>query len=285
MSRRDAYHPLFGCELKLRRVQHHFDALQKAFDGFLGSDPYEIVNERHPEREEYVLWVKVREEPPPEWSPIIGDVVHNCRSALDHLAWQLVIRNKGKPSGSTAFPIFSKSPFDASLYSSAKEAKNALGRWNRQVKGIHDNDVALIKRLQPYNAGKDSEIAVLSMLSDLSNWDKHREYQLTGQTLKGTTYRIRNPRDAQFWISYQRPIGIFEHGTVVARVAFSATGPDPKMDVEVKVSFDIAFGEGSPLKGHGLKEVLITSAQHVTDIVFTFKDRLDRQDFGPPPLQ
>lgn len=120
------------------------------------------------------------------------------------------------------------------------------------------------------------------MLSDLSNWDKHREYQLTGQTLKGTTYRIRNPRNAQFWISYQRPIGTFEHGTVAARVAFTATGPKPKMDVEAKVSFGIAFGEGSPLKGHGLKEVLITSAQHVNDIVFTFKDRFDRQNFDLP---
>src|SRR3954447_12706375 len=108
MSRRDGYHELFGCQLKLRRVQHHADALQSALDGFLGRKPYTIIQELHPQLAEHTLWAKVREEPPPEWSPIIGDIIHNWRSALDHLAYQLVIRNGRKPSGSTQFPIFSK---------------------------------------------------------------------------------------------------------------------------------------------------------------------------------
>ncbi len=222
---------------------------------------------------------------PPEWSPIIGDIVHNWRSALDHLAWQLVIRNGRKPSGSTAFPIFSESPFDASLYSSAKAAENALKSWNRQVKGMHANDAALIEILQPYNVEEDSGFPVLSALSRLSNWDKHRVYQLTGQTLKGATFGAEDYRDCECCLFYERPIGAFEHGTVVARFAFVATGPQPKVNMNIKVSFDVAFGEGSPLEGSGLKETLIEVGRHVNDIVFTFKDRFDRQDFGPSSLQ
>lgn len=285
MSRRDVYHPLFGCDLKLRRVQHHLDTLQDALDGFLESKPYEIVNESHPKSAQYVLWTKVREQPPPEWSPIIGDIVHNWRSTLDHLAWQLVIRNGRKPSGSTQFPIFSKNPFDANSYSSGRESKDSLKRWNRQVKGMHANDVALVERLQPYNVGEDAGFPVLSALSELSNWDKHRVYQLTGQTLKGGTFSAEDYKDCECWLFYERPIGTFEHGTVVARFAVIATGPEPKVNMKIKISFDIAFGEGRPLEGSGLKETLIEVGRHVNDIVFTFKDRFDRQDFGPPYLQ
>jgi hypothetical protein len=36
---------------------------------------------------------------------LVGDVVHNLRSALDHLAWQLVLFDGGQPNGSTSFPI------------------------------------------------------------------------------------------------------------------------------------------------------------------------------------
>jgi len=71
----------------------------------------------------------------------------------------------------------------------------------------------------------------------------------------------------------------------VARFAFVATGPQPKVNMNIKVSFDVAFGEGSPLEGSGLKETLIEVGRHVNDIVFTFKDRFDRQDFGPSSLQ
>jgi hypothetical protein len=44
--------------------------------------------------------VFVHGEPVPaveEWGPIIGDVVHNLRSALDHLVWQLTIANGHTP--------------------------------------------------------------------------------------------------------------------------------------------------------------------------------------------
>ena len=250
---------------------------------FLGREPYTIIVQRQPKLHEYIVRTKVREEPPPDWSPIIGDVVHNWRSALDHLAWQLVIRNKRKPSGGTQFPIFSKSPFDASLYPNIKEAEDTLKRWNRQVKGMHSGDVALIERLQPYNVGENAGVPVLSMLAELSNWDKHREYQLTGQTLKGSTFYVKEWRDCKWWTLYERTTGAFKDGTVLARYAFTATGPQPKMNVHVKVFFDIAFGEGSPLEGCGLKETLIAIGRHLDDIVFTFKDRFDRQDFSSPP--
>ena len=40
-----------------------------------------------------------------EWSLILGDLLHNLRSALDHLAWQLVVDGGGTPSQDTNFPV------------------------------------------------------------------------------------------------------------------------------------------------------------------------------------
>ena len=215
----------------------------------------------------------------PEWSPIIGDIVHNWRSALDHLAYQLVIKNGKTPCIRTQFPIFFKSPFDTSLYSKAKDAKKALESWNRQVNGMHPNDVEVIKRLQPYNGGHGADSHPLFTLSQLSNWDKHREYQLTGQTLQGTAFNVREWRNCKWWTLYESPIGTFEDGTVVARYAFTATGPNPKMDVQIKVFFDIAFGKGSPLEGLGVKKTLLSIGPCVSDIVEEFRIKFAGQMF------
>jgi len=52
--------------------------------------------------------VRIREDPPAEWSAIIGDAVHNARSALDHLAFALVEANGGSADENTTFPITDK---------------------------------------------------------------------------------------------------------------------------------------------------------------------------------
>ena len=287
MSRRDAYHPLFGCQLKLWRAQHHADALQDALDGFLRRNPYEIIVQRYPQLAEYILQAKVREEPPADWSPIIGDIVNNWRSALDHLAWQLVRLNGNTGDNRTAFPIFDEDPFTPLKPSDPpavkKKRKSAHDTFKRNVRGMHINDVAFIKKLQPYSREHNPDTHPLSALSRLSNWDKHREYQLTGQTFQGTAFNVREWRDCKWWTLYERPVGAFEDGTIVARYAFTRTGPKPKMDVEVKVFFNIAFGEGSPLDGLGIKETLIDIGQHVYNIIIRFKIRFDEQDFHPPP--
>ena len=44
---------------------------------FMGREPYGIVYELDPESNQYAVGINVRERPPPQWSPIIGDIVHN----------------------------------------------------------------------------------------------------------------------------------------------------------------------------------------------------------------
>ena len=101
-------------------------------------------------------------------SIIIGDFLHNTRSALDHLVWQLVIANGQIPSNSNMFPICNDSLSFAHQIS--------RGRLN----GIPLQAHARIEALQPYQRGKPlCDMHPLWILSELTNIDKHRSVNLT----------------------------------------------------------------------------------------------------------
>ena len=106
---------------------------------------------------EKVYCVDFRTPIPYDIPLIIGDVIHNLRSSLDHLAWQLVEANGGTPTKQTYFPIYS----DAARF----QAESV-----RKLHGMSAAVVKLIEAVQPYHSAYQN----LRALSDLDNWDKHR---------------------------------------------------------------------------------------------------------------
>jgi hypothetical protein len=88
-----------------------------------------------------------------------GDIIHNLRSALDHLAHQLVrIGSPGKEvSRRIEFPIAK----DLATYESDKTGK---------IKGMRPEAKKAIDELKPYKGGNDS----LWRIHELDNFDKHR---------------------------------------------------------------------------------------------------------------
>ena len=103
--------PLMGAQreirLKLSRAEKHLCDLDAAIRFFCESKPYRISVKPHPVAEiDYVrLFVESVTPVPAEIGLIIGDAVHNLRSALDHLAFQLVLANGKTPVTTTEFPI------------------------------------------------------------------------------------------------------------------------------------------------------------------------------------
>ena len=100
-------------------------------------------------------------------SVILGDTVHNLRSALDHLAYQLASLHTGediqKPDR-IQFPICE----------SIEAFDNAKDRWLREIAPDH---VAIMERFQGHHrvdGGQGPYFHPLSKLRDLSNVDKHR---------------------------------------------------------------------------------------------------------------
>ena len=75
-------------------------------------DPYGLASYTNPAADEFLYLARVSREPPVRWGVMAGEIVHHLRSALDHLAWQLVLDGGGTPkkgAGGTGSP-FSEPP-------------------------------------------------------------------------------------------------------------------------------------------------------------------------------
>ena len=94
---------LDGVRAKLARANEHLARLESDTHAFLENEPYRFALEV--DGHDYVVRIKASREPPIELAIMLGDVLYNLRSSLDHLAWQLASLN-GKPPAGTEFPIF-----------------------------------------------------------------------------------------------------------------------------------------------------------------------------------
>jgi len=93
-----------------------------------------------------------------ETAAIVGDVVHNLRSALDHLAAVAIEQNCSKSTIRTGFPICSnKSDLDAKI--------------NVKLSGAPEEFMEFVAQLKPY---RDAGDITLANIADLNNLDKHR---------------------------------------------------------------------------------------------------------------
>src|SRR5437870_1326822 len=92
--------------MKLIRADEHLEALNDAVEAFLAIHPYEVVTEKDIPARTYRAKLIHRHPPPGRLLMIIGDVLYNLRSALDHIAWCLAGQ---RADMRTEFPIFIES--------------------------------------------------------------------------------------------------------------------------------------------------------------------------------
>jgi hypothetical protein len=157
---------LTGVGFKLDRASKHIEALRVEIATFVRSaaESFGFRTERIPKPDgsvHYVLYAVVREQPPDTLAPISVDAIHNIRSALDYLAYELA-SPKARKSRSTQFPIC----MDESQFRDADTI--------RRIESVADDERELIERIQPFNATDPPRHDPLAILNKLSNRDKHR---------------------------------------------------------------------------------------------------------------
>ena len=148
---------LAGTVMKLARAQKHMTELKEEILAFFASKPFSVVREVEAATGDIVHKVRIKQEVPTEFAAIIGDVIHNLRTALDYLAWQMVVVNGGIPSRDTGFPI-------------TKDAASFQTDLGKKLKGASPKALRFVQRLRPYQGGDD----VLWMLHSLDITDKHK---------------------------------------------------------------------------------------------------------------
>ena len=95
-----------GVELKLRRADQHLASIK---DVVREVQAFCRAAVRSEEAEPGITRLFLSEDlppVPPELSPLLGDFLHNVRSALDHLAAAAVLASGNDVTGRTCFPIF-----------------------------------------------------------------------------------------------------------------------------------------------------------------------------------
>jgi hypothetical protein len=162
---------------KVKRADQQIIQLNREIDLFLDEPPYGAYRVAHDI--DFQAFQQIQESLdghplPLRFSVICGEIVHDLRSSLDHLAWQLVIAAKNEPSRKTCFPIFISDP---------RSDKDALTRYEGCVKGMSVRAKALIHQLQPFERSSTfPEGDPLAILNALCNRDKHRELNVVCKT-------------------------------------------------------------------------------------------------------
>ena len=163
-------------ELVLQRAREHFESLQQETARWLEGEHYEVIVKPDDEWPGYSA-VFIRGEDPPNYptSAIIGDCLHNLRSSLDLLVYELAASyTKPLPDNFTEtseFPIFGdRSKNGKSGMGSALFRDNGL----RKIRGINPLAQAEIQRLQPYHCGPAYTEHPLWVLHELDRVSKHR---------------------------------------------------------------------------------------------------------------
>ena len=166
---------LEGVRVKFRRAERHIQEVMTAIEAFRATEPYEIDTRRDPETRRLIYYLSKASDVPANVSVIASEVLQSLRSALDHIAYQLVVAGTGQhgPFTHVYFPIF-----DSETAYNAQKA--------RYVRGMRQDAIDAIDALRPYKDGNDA----LWKLHKLNIIDKHRLLVTVGAQVEASIWGV-----------------------------------------------------------------------------------------------
>lgn len=176
---------------KLRRAGLHVRDVKQAIAAFEGESAWEIVPEPGPEPHQTVYVLRVHKQVPSDVVTMVGDAIHNMRSALDAVAFELAAGFVGVPltedqEKATEFPICKDSvEFERWLHTGYRDVK--------RTSLYGDRERAALRCVQPFSIDERAKAAgveveedadrrlredALFRLHQVSVIDKHRRLPL-----------------------------------------------------------------------------------------------------------
>lgn len=247
-------HPLAGCQAKLWRAHENFELLQDQIRTW-GKEVEGATFRTEPKpHTKSTFWTRVDTviEPPLYISTTIGDVVHNLRSTLDHLVFELAflgLRGQRIPER-TAFPC-----------SETKVNWRSAYVQDRLLEGVMKKHRAMLYRAQPCYGRKDTtnpntlrrqRRRPAADLNNLWKEDKHRVIQAVAVSPyeikpKVSGFRHCRPKgQPNICLGFLgRPLKV---DAKVLEVPVEITGPEPKVNVQIEIACEIGFRNGLPAR-------------------------------------
>jgi len=159
----------------------HFNEVQSLLAAYMKPEPYVL---RRDENRETGLsfWITLMREPDPDIALAAGDCIHNLRSALDHIIYELSCHSQQQPIDGTAFPIF-RDP--ANWDSKYRNGKPRISSGLYKLRAVPDAARKRIELLQPFQGYTPMywQRDELLELHELDIADKHKNLNLAATRL------------------------------------------------------------------------------------------------------
>ena len=158
---------------KVEWVMRKRDLLDDCLSEYSRSKPYSIVPDSDGKNK-----LHITKDPPVRLSIILGEMVYQFRSALDHLFFDLVQSNHGKGvlrdgwKRNCQFPLNTKPPDGVT----PPVSRSGFNKFTRDA--LTDEAFTFVEGVQPYYPARDAS-RLLLRLTKLSNIDKHRRLNTT----------------------------------------------------------------------------------------------------------
>ena len=263
---------IIGVRNKFKRAEDHLAELQGSIQRWgtavAEREPFTIDHQF--ERKRVVIRHGKVSPNDPAWPLIVGDIIHNLRSALDHLVCQLAILNGNDVSccDGTHFPIcIHKSDF--------RKADKRLKKL------ISPEAFALIEDLQPYKAadeGKRPTAALLWAVHKLNIIDKHRTLLVVGKLFRATDLAYTLDGGTPTSIDIDKSWRPLEDGTEIASIDLSTVpfkaGAENKMRMQGGTEAQVFIYEtGCGCDGQEVGKVMLACMGRVSEIIGQFESK------------
>src|SRR6266545_1845390 len=243
---------------KIERAETHFKNLEVVKNRFIEGKPYTVGSEPDSKAGHEGLhrfFPTSLGEIDPDIALIAGDIIHNLRSALDHLAVHLVDVESHPTvvSDKTMFPIFKGTQIDEPSFA-------------RQVQGMRDSAKNRIRTLEPYKDGKGRNLWAIHKL-DIA--DKHHGLLTTPFNIGG----IRIPsKGGSFDFVFPR-FAAPDFGDVLeVGKTFLVCAPEEYENVQV--AFEVAMTEPNVIEPKPILWAMRFAIDMIDNLIIDFKSEL-----------
>jgi hypothetical protein len=244
---------------KTQRAREHLtqlDPARKAIDSpnYLGTDIQR-------DGRDVVVRLQVKAPVPRSVGCIVGDVIHNVRTALDYLA-RIAVEWNGNIPGKTQFPVCTTPKrFDAA-------AKDQLAGAPREF-------IRLAESLQPFNS-KPASDSLLGIVHRLDINDKHNRLLVSALVPSHVSLTFDKPGCLEREPTLTIPPFPLVDGAEVARFRLALGHEVIPPPFKIGLAADLALIDEPPIHGKPLALTLYQIIKKVeTDILFAAEQLLD----------
>ncbi|QDG88081.1 hypothetical protein [Pseudarthrobacter sp. NIBRBAC000502770] len=156
-------------QVKLDRAREHVGHLTEAVRNYV-RDELSVRRQVESDGREHVFFWETYSAPPPRLGLVIGDAVHNLRSALDHLVVSLA--KEGAQRSGTMLSVEDEHRLQYPIFTSETKFNQKRARY---LKFVPESMVEYIRGRQPFTIASASHVHFLARIHELDNTDKHRQ--------------------------------------------------------------------------------------------------------------